>query len=269
MTARDKQFPYDVDFQEPSLEVPGMWYLEYNHNRLTKNTEHLMFRRHYYNHMFEREELVKTPRKTIELSEMKDVFPNDYLMSDYKYGAPRDDYRYYSYAQKDFEILQEKEAAMSMIFVDGDRVVFAMDNTYKFLQWNELLTEMINEEDGICGRKGLNKAFVVYTDSSASLPLWTFFDEIVAGFIVDKDNKEVTAYEARQAVTIYHYLYHLCSAQYGCFYGQTHRTSEEHIHDDSALRTGSNEYVNEFKRRLEEYQHDFDEKKMTDVLFMD
>ena len=168
-------------------------------------------------------------------------------------------YTYESYAAAPFPQLEEREATYAMVFTDGPRVVCSVDNTYKYQEWDELFDHMIGKDGELCSRRGLHRAFVIYTDSSDTLPVWTLYEKTVAGFAVDRERRTLTAFGPESAVLIFHALYQLCSAQYCRWFGVTSRSSIPHTFDDSPAASGEDPYVAEFRRRLDRYQYDYDE----------
>ena len=171
-----------------------------------------MFGVYFYNHFLDRlGNLIYDGsgqvREILDEKELEKRFPCSWDTVSVLDGCSSD-YTYASYS-KSFPVLEEREATMSMIFVDGDRVGFSIDNTYKYQEWDELFGEMTNYRNGIAGRKGLHHAFVMYTDDWDALPVWTMYEKVVAGFIIDKDRKQLTAFPPESSVMIYHSLFGL------------------------------------------------------------
>ncbi|MBO5599328.1 MAG: hypothetical protein J5943_12130 [Oribacterium sp.] len=247
---------------EPTLKItdPLSFIHDYPgiHDQLPDWLEGQMFGVYYWDRFLEK---VTANFKYKDVEQTRDVLNskqlNEILKPIFDDSINISDYTFVSYT-KTFPIPEQREATYSMIFVDGDRVAFAIDNTYKYEDWSELIDDMIGKNDRICGREGLHHAFVMYTDSSDSLPIWTFYEKTVAGFIVDHVRKQLTAFSPESAVLIYHLLYRLCSAQYSSFFGQSWRTGTKHIHDDSKYYLGDNPYIQTFRQKLEEFQENFD-----------
>ena len=175
----------------------------------------------------------------------------------------REEYTYECYAGIAFPKLKEREATFAMIFTDRQHVAFSVDNTYKYQEWDELFEEMTKDDDEICNRRGLHLAFVIFTDTLDTMPIWTLYEKTVAGFIVDHQQKKLTAFGPESAILIFHALYQLCSAQYGRGFGVTSRTCTKHLHDDSVKASCGDIYVKEFRRRIKKYQDNFD---ITDMI---
>ena len=168
------------------------------------------------------------------------------------------DYKFTSYAKTIKETGYAREGKKTMIFVDNGNVVLAFDNTYKYQEWDELFEEIT--EYGVCGKKGLTRVFIIYTDSSYTLPVWTLYEKTIAGFAVDMNTKTVTHFSPESAILIFHSLYQLCSLQYS--YNYCCRLHMAHLYNDLAIETGTDPYVKLFKERLDRYQYDYDEMEL-------
>lgn len=214
------------------------------------------FDKHILNRCHEREWSDKE-LLTVTASNINKVFPIESISGEERRDAGIiKEYSVTSY-ESEFPVLYEREAHYVIFFVDGNDVVFSLDNTYKYQGWDELIAEMAGTSETICHRRGIHKAFVLYTDMSDYSPIDEIFEGTVGGFVVDTKNKTLTAFDRYAAVIIFYELFSLASKQYDCFYGVESRSSSFHINDDSNMENNQNSYVKLFNDRLEQYKTDF------------
>ncbi len=250
----------EIEEKTPRLELKPYYHTGFDEckDAIPEQMENAMFFAFYHDRFCDEHTGNRLPRRdnpvkeTLAGERLQQMFPS------YEPVQELDGYTYESYAAAPFPQLEEREATFAMIFTDGQRVVFSVDNTYKYQEWNELFDEMIGG-DTIGKRQGLHRAFLLYTDSSDMLPVWTLYEKTVAGFAVDCDRRTLTAFDPTSAVLIFHALYQLCGAQYSPWFGVTGRTCTEHLHDDSDTASGGDPYVKAFRERLARYQYDYDE----------
>ncbi|MBR1598431.1 MAG: hypothetical protein IJ661_05970 [Lachnospiraceae bacterium] len=194
---------------------------------------------------------------TVTASNINKVFPIESISGEERRDAGIiKEYSVTSY-ESEFPVLYEREAHYVIFFVDDNDVVFSLDNTYKYQGWDELIAEMAGSSETICHRRGIHKAFVLYTDMSDYSPIDEIFEGTVGGFVVDTKNKTLTAFGRYAAVIIFYELFSLASKQYDCFYGVESRSSSFHINDDSNMENNQDSYVKLFNERLERYKTDF------------
>ena len=260
----DRDPPSGIAGKQPRLDHP--WFFngcDHFRDTLPEPMEHAMFYAYWRDRFSDPDTMnllwrARPQKRRLTEEEARADFPAWEMVR-----APG--YVYESYASRPFPELIQREATYAIIFADGRRVAFALDNTYKYQDWGELFGEMIGSEGEICQRRGLHRAFLLYTDSSDTLPFWTLYDKTVAGFAVDSERRRLTAYPAESAVLIFHSLYQLCSAQYGCFVGVTGRSGPAHTYDDSAAAAGDDPYVTAFRERLAQYQECYDEQALIEA----
>ena len=253
-----EKLPFGIAEKQPTLELKEYDLRRFEDYReaLPPQLEDSMFCTYYLDHFAEPH--TGNPRWG-ETDSVKRVLTGEALRQTFESYVPvqeREGYTYASYAEH-FPAPEEREATFAMIFTDGTRVVLGIDNTYKYQEWDELFEEMTGDDDEVCQRRGVHRAFVIYTDSPDFLPVWTLYEKTIAGFAVDHLEKTLTAFGPEDAVLIFHSLYQLCSAQYGCFFGVTGRTCTPHTHDDSPEASGSDPHVRAFRARLERYRDAF------------
>lgn len=250
----------DIMEKMPRLELKPYYYTKFDEYKdaIPERMENAMFFTFYHDRFCDEHTGNRLPRRD---NPVKETLTGERLTEMFPSCVPvheEDGYSYESYAAAPFPQLEEREATFAMIFTDGQLVVFSVDNTYKYQEWNELFDEMTGG-DTIGNRQGLHRAFLIYTDSWDCLPIWTLYEKTVAGFAVDCDRKTLTAFDPTSAVLIFHALYQLCGAQYSPWFGVTGRTCTEHLHDDSDTASGGDPYVKAFRERLARYQYDYDE----------
>lgn len=89
-------------------------------------------------------------------------------------------------------------------------------------------------------------------------PIYTLYNDFAAGFIVDREHKDLTIFDPLSAIFIHHELVHLCEQQTTYWYGDDEHTSPKRYYDDSMLETSQNPYVVRFRELLEQYRTGFD-----------
>ncbi len=255
-----EKLPYGIMEKQPTLELKEYYLQHFNDYRetLSEQLESSMFFTYHYDHFADPHTggplwlgKADSEKRILTGAQLQQVFER----GDFDPVWEKEGWTYASYAEH-FPAPEEREATFAMIFTDGKRVVFGIDNTYKYQEWDELFDAMTNGET-LCRRRGVQRAFVIYTDSSDRLPVWTLYEKTIAGFAVDNEKKTLTAFGPEDAVLIFHSLYQLCSAQYGCSFGVTGRTCTPHTHDDSPKASGADLYVRAFRARLDRYQEAF------------
>lgn len=261
---------------EPTLEYPdNIYFLDgFGEEQFTNELEAVMF--HEYMRRYKDDlgwlhmEHIKT-KKPIPVTHENagSVFPLETI------SYPEDFIEYIfsdltirSYTDKlSKEVGNIREAYYTIIFVMDDKVTFNIGNTYKYVEWDEIIDHLfytsweLNSDEhhpGIWHKRGLRKAFVLLTNVDDFRPIYTLYHDVAAGFIVDREHNDLTIFDPLSAIFIHHELVHLCEQQTTYWYGDDGHSGPKRYYDDSMLETSQNPYVVRFRELLEQYRTGFD-----------
>lgn len=133
---------------------------------------------------------------------LKQVFPYASLDS---YSRHIDGIEFW--VNDEFTMLGEREALFSSIFIMDNKVSVHTRNTYKYLDWDEVLFS-----DGIDCSRFCDQFFCLLTDTNAGIPVIGLYKEAIAGFYINKAETctpKCVLIDKHTAVCIYHFLYGL------------------------------------------------------------
>lgn len=110
-----------------------------------------------------------------------------------------------------FEYLFAREALTASVFVMDNKTMLHVGNTYKYLDYAQILFE------GRLSGDGFSKvSFSLLTDLFDAIPVMSLYEETIAGIFIDRTDPENViqiVMDKYTAVVIFHRLYSLCQEQ--------------------------------------------------------